>query len=433
MRALHVRWFVASAAVVAVGLLIRPSADLHAESVDAPPAALPTAAAYSVVVDAHDPLALKYNGASSCSAQACHGDNGKPGAVGSEYSTWIFYDPHARAHESLYEPLSQQIVKKMKLATAAHQTELCLKCHSFAVPKERQTSRFTAEDGVACEACHGPSEKWLAPHQYKSFAEGMTREQKKAQGLWNAAAPGEKPHVAARVDTCVACHVGSPDKQVDHILIAAGHPRLNFEAGAYMANYPKHWDAGKERLVDPSLEARTWAVGQLTTLAGALDLLAHRATEAEKTLSTGKDAASWPEFSEYDCYACHHDLADPSWRQQRGYAGVRPGQLPWNSWYWAAPATSLTKGMPHGAAMSVPNDLLTIQKLMAQPLPPTKKIAAKAMELAGNLRNWAAEVENASLSDAELVKLLDALSTEDPLADGNWDAAAQRYLGLSAV
>ena len=60
----------------------------------------------------------------------------------------------------------------------------------------------------------------------------------------------------------------------------------------------------------------------------SLALFAHRAGDAE---------APWPELSEYDCFACHHDLADPSWRQQEfaAAAGAKPGAVPWGSWHFA--------------------------------------------------------------------------------------------------
>jgi hypothetical protein len=37
------------------------------------------------------------------------------------------------------------------------------------------------------------------------------------------------------------------------------------------------------------------------------------------------------DFAHFDCYACHHDLKVPSWRQKRGYRGVpgRPTMRPW--------------------------------------------------------------------------------------------------------
>jgi hypothetical protein len=38
-------------------------------------------------------------------------------------------------------------------------------------------------------------------------------------------------------------------------------------------------------------------------------------------------SAAWPEFSDLECYQCHHDLRKDSWRIARGYPGRRPGSL----------------------------------------------------------------------------------------------------------
>ena len=73
-------------------------------------------------------------------------------------------------------------------------------------------------------------------------------------------------------------------------------------------------------------EAQAWRVGQVVSAEAALRLLIGRATAAKEK------AQPWPEFAEYDCYACHHGLQGPSWRQKRGYAGRVPGSLRWNDW-----------------------------------------------------------------------------------------------------
>jgi hypothetical protein len=39
--------------------------------------------------------------------------------------------------------------------------------------------------------------------------------------------------------------------------------------------------------------------------------------------------SAWPELATFDCYACHHSLQLPSWRQARGYTGT-PGYPPLN-------------------------------------------------------------------------------------------------------
>src|SRR5258708_11315176 len=44
-------------------------------------------------------------------------------------------------------------------------------------------------------------------------------------------------------------------------------------------------------------------------------------------------SSTWPEYSELDCFACHHSLtaAKDSWRQEIGYDGRTPGVPAWNS------------------------------------------------------------------------------------------------------
>jgi hypothetical protein len=111
-------------------------------------------------------------------------------------------------------------------------------------------------------------------------------------------------------------------------MIAAGHPDLIFQLDLYSANQPPHWrlqDEAQNQQApkDPNYGVRLWAVGQAVQLREALDRLARRARSDK-----------WPEFSEYDCFSCHHSVytngrgpnasAMPnipdSWRQQRDCA-----------------------------------------------------------------------------------------------------------------
>jgi len=66
----------------------------------------------------------------------------------------------------------------------------------------------------------------------------------------------------------------------------------------------------------------------------SMALLENRAKPAARAADAGKDAVelpAWPDYAQFDCYACHHDLKVPSWRQARGYAGApgRPQVRPW--------------------------------------------------------------------------------------------------------
>src|SRR5262249_7174292 len=153
-------------------------------------------------------------------------------------------------------------------------------------------------DGVGCESCHGPAEKWKAVHYLPGWKDRSDREQ---LGFLDT------KDLAVRAESCVACHVGSPNREVNHDLIAAGHPRLRFDLGAYLANYPKHWSDARDKAGRPALEAQVWAIGQVVSAQAAVKVLQHRAAAADKP---------WPEFAEYDCFACHHSLSAPNWRQE---------------------------------------------------------------------------------------------------------------------
>lgn len=75
---------------------------------------------------------VPFTGAISCAATACHNANGPPGSKGSEYTTWITLDRHARAYEVLFHPDSERIIRNLHGPNAPHsasETTLCLKCH----------------------------------------------------------------------------------------------------------------------------------------------------------------------------------------------------------------------------------------------------------------------------------------------------------------
>src|SRR5207248_4661647 len=124
------------------------------------------------------------------------------------------------------------------------------------------------------------------------------------QASWKALNADAKFHdglfptkdLARRVGRCVECHVGSPAKEVNHDLIAAGHPRLTFEYAAYHHLMPRHWTPDKD---GANFEVRAWLWGQVATAKASVELLSARAGRAA---AGGK---IWPELAEYNCYACH--------------------------------------------------------------------------------------------------------------------------------
>jgi hypothetical protein len=354
----------------------------------------------------------------SCASAACHHGNGPPGSKGSEYTTWAARDPHARAYSVLFDERSREVVRTLKglKEVRPEKEELCLSCHVLQDFRFKQTprgERFALGDGVGCEACHGPAQKWLGTHYLNT---------------WRGKGEGFVPtkDLGARAGVCVGCHVGRGDMDVNHNLIAAGHPRLRFDFGAYHAVYPKHWPEAADKKGRPDFEARAWLVGQLTSAEAALQLLEYRASNA------GKTGGPWPEFAEYECAGCHHSLKEPSGRPRRGPGGRPAGSLPWGGWYYALLPT-LARHTPGGPA-GVGAALEGVGGSMRARLPAEGDVARGARAAAGLVGRWRAKVgAGKGLTAAQVRALLDALAREERLARSGWDAAAQLYLGVAAL
>ena len=253
-----------------------------------------------------------FTGPGSCAAVACHGAV-RPVAgsriLQTEYSTWIAQDRHARAAEVLGNPVSVRMAKILGLG-AANTAPKCLACHSLEAPEGRQARTFVNE-GVSCEACHGPASAWLGPHTTK----GWTHAQSVQLGMYDT------KDLVKRTERCLTCHLGTSDKFVDHEMIAAGHPDLVFDLEAFSAAMPRHWRTPDE----PFSVLRSFGVGQLVHLRSSLERLAWRVK-----------GPVWPEYAELDCFSCHHSLtrAEDSWRQSLGYENRRPGNPPLNVSRW---------------------------------------------------------------------------------------------------
>jgi nitrate/TMAO reductase-like tetraheme cytochrome c subunit len=208
---------------------------------------------------------LKYTGAASCAASNCHGST-KPKAdfpKMNENVVWFQKDKHAKGYATLTnEKLKSgvspaKIAQNMKIAKAEASSK-CLVCHAVDVPKELRGPKFDITEGVHCDGCHGPAEKWLEPHAEK----GWTHEQSVKLGMYDT------KDFLLRAEKCVSCHL-----QIDHEMVAAGHPDLlAFELDTFSATMPPHWrDKGTWATT------RAWATGQAISLREAARQLGDRA------------------------------------------------------------------------------------------------------------------------------------------------------------
>jgi len=104
----------------------------------------------------------KYIGAVKC--KPCHNTT----KSGKQYSIWA-ERPHAKAYENLLSDHSQKIAKEKGIADAS-KSESCLKCHAtaYSAPAEQKAETYKMEEGVSCEACHGPGELYKSMKVMKS-------------------------------------------------------------------------------------------------------------------------------------------------------------------------------------------------------------------------------------------------------------------------
>lgn len=368
-------------------------------------------------------------GVNSCVAASCHGGGRlSEGRSFAAYQIWARKDPHATAFATLSNAESRQMMALLNKGKdgptgEATQDVRCLSCHSTTETNDGRTlapADHHLRDGVSCESCHGPAKKWLGLHSTREW-KALTAEQKSEHGFLDTTTD-----LAARVKMCADCHIGSPGRDVNHDLIAAGHPRLNFEFSAYYANLPKHWgvtdvDGAEPADVekDPAFEARAWLTGQLVSSRSSLELLQHRA----------KPENPWPELAEYSCFSCHHDLKSQSWYQTKGKSR---GQFAWGTWNYG----TLPELLQDDNALQ---EFEKLRLLMQKPFPEAKDANERARTLELSLNKLIAEESVRGYSSQELDQLslrivASRRSREETAgAVASWDQTAQLYLATTAL
>lgn len=248
------------------------------------------------------PAARAYTGVASCAGSTCHGRMEGDGKVVRQDELMRWQEPstpggaHSRAHAVLNGTRGQQIAATLGLGDAAS-APACLGCHS--TPAAARGARFLTQDGVGCEACHGPASGWIASH----YAVGASHAANVAAGM----TPLDRPQ--ARASVCLDCHFGSArdDQFVTHRIMAAGHPRISFELDLFssmQAHHDEDGDYAQRKGRTDSL--KLWAVGQAMAVERALTLYAGE---------MGTEGA-FPEFYFFDCQSCHRRIYDQAERSK---------------------------------------------------------------------------------------------------------------------
>ena len=255
-------------------------------------------------------------GTVTCASSLCHGSVRlwkDSNVLQNEYLTWSRIDKHARAYNVLLNARSQRIAKNLNLKQPAHESKICLDCHAHVVSLDRRGERFKITDGVTCEACHGPSEKWVKTH----VEPGDSATAQHAANIDDGMYPTSD--AAARAKLCMSCHYGNQDKLVTHRIMGAGHPRMSFELDTFTEIAPKHFvvdkDYGQRKKIWDG--AKTWAIGQALAVSETMNILGDP--------KRGRDGV-FPELVLFDCHACHHPMSENRWKPKTAFGpSISPG------------------------------------------------------------------------------------------------------------
>ncbi|NIM99209.1 MAG: hypothetical protein GTO24_14350 [candidate division Zixibacteria bacterium] len=125
-----------------------------------------------------------YVGATKC--KMCH----NTATWGKIYDKWAA-TKHAAAYTALAGEKAQTVAKNLKIEDP-QKSEKCLVCHvaGYQASAKLKGEKYSMEEGVTCEVCHGPAGDYLKSHNKKD-----NEKQAIADGL-----------VKPTEELCVACH-----------------------------------------------------------------------------------------------------------------------------------------------------------------------------------------------------------------------------------
>jgi hypothetical protein len=356
------------------------------------------------VMAVHAESAGRYEGVASCAGSTCHGRFEGDGAVVRQDEVAHWQDPasrtgvHSRTYAALASVRGQQIARTLGLGDAREAKD-CLGCH--ATPPGPRGERFQINDGVGCEGCHGPASGWLASHA----AVGTTHADNVKAGLKAL----ENPRVRANV--CLDCHFGSAKSGqfVTHRMMAAGHPRVNFELDLF-STLQQHWNEDEDyaKRKGRAETMRFWAVGQAEASKRMADLFAMPALASD---------GAFPQFYFFDCQSCHRRIYDKAERtltfETNGARPIPFGMPPFNDENFIM-LSSVAKLAAPAAGAKFDGDVRAFHAALGKDM---KSAMAAARTLAGSA---------ASLSDALAGKSYGATMNFDAVAAIAGDATLAR-------
>lgn len=365
-----------------------------------------------------------------CAATGCHGrPTTRPGTLDADtwhesFTLWIDRDPHTRSYAVLEGSLAQAIMKHLHEADPsvpldATRDARCLACHT--TPSLAGTEAMKADglnrlraEGVSCEACHGNAEKWQIAHTNPIPPDRRT-------DILHAWQMNDLNDWHVQAKTCAGCHIGAgadqerglPVRDMNHDMIAAGHPRLEFDFPTYHAKLSPHWlprdrNTGQPQAADAMLHA--WLNGQIAVDETSCEL------SLDRIYRGNREARSpYPEFADWNCSQCHHNLVPVTWRERV--------------------ANSQTMGNPAVRRLGQPVWIGASTLLPDLPMPflgeKTDALKTKLTDRKQRLVKLEETVrKNPSLETRRIIEEMLARPENRP---ANWEDASRSYLALQSL
>lgn len=423
---------------------------------------------------------LGFRSCLQCHNSGIHGQIELPGGVKldlmkeqwvlyNEFPIWAKDDKHGQAYTVLLNERSKAMGKLLGVAEV-HRDQRCLACHTgFPLAEMPAKDGLVDADlvknldinlGVSCEGCHGPSgdlrtenrlvlKGWKDPHLLQPT---LPYDKTKP---WRFLSPKEKADEYGFIDVrspapktklCVSCHIGDVEQGriVTHEMYASGHPPLpGFEIETFVNQLPRHWaefstkaddvqDLFIKYTADPLYSEKSYKKKSLhrtrSLLAGAVvassEYLRYAGQLADETIKSPVKRDTWPELAAFDCYACHHDLKSPSWRQMRKPPVGTPGRPALQEWPFALAKIALK--FDGVSPTEVDAKLADVHKaLAALPFSTTKDFAKPAQTAAAWLYAKGRDLEKKPVTREQGVAILKEIAVVASSEVLDYDSARQ--------
>jgi len=182
-----------------------------------------------------------------------------------------------------------------------------------------------------------------------------------------------------------------------------------------------HW---KEPQENAWRGVQVWSVGEAVQLQKGLERLARRAS-----------SASWPEYGELDCFACHHSLTKPedSWRQEQGYTGRTPGVPAWNRSRYVV-FRHVAKKISAEKAQQLDSDIAKLASLLGARNGNAQEIAATATQAAATAGQLAQQLNAKTYDQAFAFAVMKSIAQDgDAISAQGQRSAEQAAMSLDSL